>query len=132
MILLSDIRNWLKSFGMFDNYYIGRLDTKKKNSLGVYNLQDTGRREVIGDLKKYEKKGISLLIHGDTNKTSTEKKAWSLYEKLEELIYTCDYPQIGGKDIYFIELINNQPVDVDQDSDSIYEYVIELNIYFEK
>ena len=117
---------------MFDNYYIGRLDTKKKNSLGVYNLQDTGRREVIGDLKKYEKKGISLLIHGDTNKTSTEKKAWSLYEKLEELIYTCDYPQIGGKDIYFIELINNQPVDVDQDSDSIYEYVIELNIYFEK
>ena len=56
MILLSDIRDWLKSFGLFDNYYIGRLDTKKKNSLGVYNLQDDGRREVIGDLKKYEKK----------------------------------------------------------------------------
>lgn len=132
MILLADIRDWLKSFGMFDNYYIGRIDAKKKNSLGVYNLQDTGRREVIGGLKKYEKKGISLLIHGDTNKASTEKKAWSLYEKIEELIYTCDYPQIGGKDMYFIELLNNQPVDVDQDSDSIYEYVIEFNIYFEK
>ena len=52
MILLSDIRDWLKSFGLFDNYYIGRLDTKKKNSLGVYNLQDDGRREEIGDLKK--------------------------------------------------------------------------------
>lgn len=132
MILLSEIRDWLKSFGLFDNYYIGRLDTKKKNSLGIYNLQDTGRHEVIGGLKKYEKKGVSLLIHGDTNKTNTEQKAWSLYEKLEELIYTCDYPQIGGKDVYFIELINNQPVDVDQDADSIYEYVIELNIYFEK
>ena len=132
MIALSDVRDWLKSFGLFDNYYIGRLDTKKKNSLGVYNLQDTGRHETIGGLKKYEKKGISLLIHGDTNKTNTEKKAWSLYEKLEELIYTCEYPQICGKDIYFIELLNNQPVDVDQDSDSIYEYVIELNIYFEK
>lgn len=132
MVALSDIRDWLKSFGLFDNYYIGRLDTKKKNSLGVYNLQDTGRREVIGGLKKYEKKGISLLIHGDTNKANTEKKAWSLYEKLEELIYTCEYPQIGGRDVYFIELLNNQPVDVDQDSDSIYEYVIELNIYFEK
>ena len=132
MIALSDVRDWLKSFGMFDNYYIGRLDTKKKNSLGVYNLQDSGRHETIGGLKKYEKKGISLLIHGDTNKTSTEKKAWSLYEKIEELIYTCEYPQICGKDIYFIELLNNQPVDVDQDNDSIYEYVIELNIYFEK
>ena len=55
MILLSDVRDWLKSFNLFDNYYIGRLDSKKKNSLGVYNLQDPGRREVIGGLKKYEK-----------------------------------------------------------------------------
>ena len=132
MVLLEDIRDWLKSFELFNNYYIGRLDTKKLNSLGVYNLQDTGRREVIGGLKKYKKKGISLLIHGDTNKTTTEKKAWSLYEKLEELIYTCEYPQIGNKKVYFIELLNNEPIDVDQDANSIYEYVIELNIYFEK
>ena len=55
MIALSDIRDWLKSFNLFDNYYIGRLDQKKNNSLGVYNLQDTGRREVIGDLKIYDK-----------------------------------------------------------------------------
>lgn len=132
MIALSDVKDWLKSFGLFDNYYIGRLDTKKKNSLGVYNLQDTGRREVIGGLKKYDKKGVSLLVHGDANKSNTERKAWSLYDKLEELIYTCEYPQIGGRNVYFIELLNNEPVDVDQDSDSIYEYVIELNIYFEK
>ena len=132
MVLLEDIRDWLKSFELFNNYYIGRLDTKKLNSLGVYNLQDTGRREVIGGLKKYKKKGISLLVHGDTNKTTTERKAWSLYEKLEELIYTCEYPQIGNKKVYFIELLNNEPIDVDQDANSIYEYVIELNIYFEK
>ena len=132
MVLLEDIRDWLKSFELFNNYYIGRLDTKKLNSLGVYNLQDTGRREVIGGLKKYKKKGISLLVHGDTNKTTTEKKAWSLYEKLEELIYTCEYPQIGNKKVYFIELLNNEPIDVDQDANSIYEYVIEINIYFEK
>lgn len=131
MIQLSEVKNWLKSFELFDNYYIGRLDTKKKNSLGVYNLQDTGRREVIGGLKKYEKKGISLLIHGDTNKTTTERLAWSLYDKLEEMIYLCEYPQIGNKKVYFIELLNNEPVDVNQDADSIYEYVIELNIYFE-
>ena len=132
MILLSDIRDWLKSFGLFDSYFVGRLDTKKKNSLGVYNLQDTGRREVIGGLKKYDKKGVSLLIHGDTNKTTTERKAWELYDKLEELITSCNYPNIADKKVYFIELLNNQPIDVDQDSGSTYEYVIELNIYFEK
>ena len=132
MILLADIRDWLKSFGLFDNYYIGRLDTKKKNSLGVYNLQDDGRREVIGGLKKYEKKGVSLLIHGDSNKANTEKKAFSLYNALESLITSCEYPSIGDKKVFFIELLNNQPIDVDQDESSTYEYVIELNIYFEK
>ena len=132
MILLADIRDWLKSFGMFDNYYIGRLDTKKKNSLGVYNLQDDGRREVIGGLKKYEKKCVSLLIHGDSNKANTEKKAFSLYNALESLITSCEYPSIGDKKVFFIELLNNQPIDVDQDESSTYEYVIELNIYFEK
>ena len=117
---------------MFDNYCISRLDTKKKNSLGVYNLQDDGRREVIGDLKKYEKKGVSLLVHGDTNKTNTERKAFDLYEKLEGLISSCEYPEIGGNKVFFIALLNNEPVDVDNDKDNIYEYVIELNIYFEK
>lgn len=130
MVALSDIRDWLKSFGLFDNYYIGRLDDKKKNSLGVYNLQDTGRREVIGGLKVYDKKGISILVHGDTNKASTEKKAWSLYHAIEDLIVSCEYPVISGKEVFFIELLNNQPIDVDQDAGSIYEYVIELNIYF--
>ena len=132
MILLSDIRDWLKSFNLFDNYYIGRLDSKKKNSLGVYNLQDSGRREVIGDLKTYENKGVSLLIHGDNNKANTERRAWALYDKLEKLINSCEYPQIGKHNVYFIELLNNQPIDVDQDSNSIYEYVIEIKIYFEK
>ena len=132
MIALASIRDWLKTFKLFDFYYVGRLDAKKKNSLGVYNLQDTGRREVIGDLKKYEKKGVSLLVHGDTNKTTTEQKAWKLYEAIEALIMSYVYPKIGGKKVYFIELLQNQPVDVDQDDDKIYEYVIELNIYFEK
>ena len=132
MVLLADIRDWLKSFGLFSNYYIGRLDTKYKNSLGIYNLQDAGRREVIGGLKKYDKKGVSLLIHGDSNKSNTERKAWSLYDKLEEIIYTCDYPTIADRKVYFIELLNNQPIDVDQDESSTYEYVIELNFYFEK
>lgn len=132
MILLSDVRDWLKSFNLFDNYYIGRLDTKKKNSLGVYNLQDSGRREVIGDLKIYESKCVSLLIHGDNNKANTERRAWELYNKLEELINSCEYSRIGTHNVYFIELLNNQPIDVDQDSNSIYEYVIEIKIYFEK
>ena len=130
MVTLANIRDWLKSFSLFDNYYIGRLDTKKKNSLGVYNLQDTGRREVIGGLKKYERKGVSLLIHGDTNKAKTEQKAFELYNALETI--GDDKKRIGNKKVCFVQLLNNEPIDVDQDADSVYEYVIEMNIYFEK
>lgn len=132
MITLADIRDWLKSFGLFDNYYIGRIDSKKKNSLGVYNLQDAGRREVIGGLKVYEKKGVSLLIHGDTNKANTERKAWDLYNAIESVSKNENILIAKEKKIFFIELLNNEPIDVNQDADSVYEYVIEMNIYFEK
>lgn len=132
MITLADIRNWLKSFGLFDNYYIGRLDSKKKNSLGVYNLQDAGKREVIGGLKVYEKKGVSLLIHGDTNKANTERKAWDLYNAIESVSKNENILIAKEKKVFFIELLNNEPIDVNQDADSVYEYVIEMNIYFEK
>ena len=132
MITLADIRDWLKSFGLFDNYYIGRIDSKKKNSLGVYNLQDAGRREVIGDLKVYEKKGVSLLIHGDTNKANTERKAWDLYNAIENVSKNENILIAKEKKVFFIELLNNEPIDVNQDADSVYEYVIEMNIYFEK
>ena len=132
MITLADIRDWLKSFGLFDNYYIGRLDSKKKNSLGVYNLQDAGRREVIGGLKVYEKKGVSLLIHGDTNKANTERKAWDLYNAIESVSKNENILIAKEKKVFFIELLNNEPIDVNQASDSVYEYVIEMNIYFEK
>lgn len=132
MITLADIRDWLKSFGLFDNYYIGRLDTKKKNSLGIYNLQDAGRREVIGGLKVYEKKGVSLLIHGDTNKANTERKAWDLYNAIESVSKNENILIAKEKKVFFIELLNNEPIDVNQDADSVYEYVIEMNIYFEK
>ena len=132
MITLADIRDWLKSFGLFDNYYIGRIDSKKKNSLGVYNLQDAGRREVIGGRKVYEKKGVSLLIHGDTNKANTERKAWDLYNAIESVSKNENILIAKEKKVFFIELLNNEPIDVNQDSDSVYEYVIEMNIYFEK
>ena len=132
MITLADIRDWLKSFGLFDNYYIGRIDSKKKNSLGVYNLQDAGRREVIGGIKVYEKKGVSLLIHGDTNKANTERKAWDLYNAIESVSKNETILIAKEKKVFFIELLNNEPIDVNQDADSVYEYVIEMNIYFEK
>ena len=96
MVTLADVRDYLKSFGLFDGYYVGRIDANKKNVLGVYDLSPTRRHKTIGKgTQRYDIKGVSLLIHGDTNKTNTEKLAISLYEALENV----EDGKIAGRNI---------------------------------
>lgn len=128
MVLLADVRDFLKSFGLFENYGVGRIDSSKKNTLGVYNLR-TGRHKTIGgNTQKYDAKGVSLLIHGNTNATETEMLANRLYEALCASVGG----EIGGKRIYIIELLQDAPVDVDEADGGIYEYVIEAIFYIER
>ena len=129
MITLSDVRDYLKSFNLFSGYYVGRIDANKKNVIGVYDLRNRARHKTIGaNTQKYEVKGVSLLIHGDTNKTNTEKLAISLYEALENV----EEGKIAGKNINIIDLQQDAPIDVDADSNKVYEYVIEVLFYVER
>ena len=129
MITLSDVRDYLKSFNLFSGYYVGRIDANKKNVLGVYDLRNRARHKTIGtNTNKYEVKGVSLLIHGDTNKTNTEKLAIKLYEALE----SAENGEIAGRKVNIIALQQDAPIDVDTDSSKVYEYVIEVLFYVER
>ena len=129
MITLADVRDYLKSFNLFSGYYVGRIDANKKNVLGVYDLRNRARHKTIGtNTNKYEVKGVSLLIHGDTNKTNTEKLAIKLYEALE----SAENGEIAGRKINIIDLQQDAPIDVDADSSKVYEYVIEVLFYVER
>ena len=129
MITLADVRDYLKSFNLFSGYYVGRIDANKKNVIGVYDLRNRARHKTIGtNTNKYEVKGVSLLIHGDTNKTNTEKLAIKLYEALE----SAENGEIAGRKINIIDLQQDAPIDVDADSSKIYEYVIEVLFYVER
>lgn len=129
MVTLADIRDYLKSFNLFSNYYVGRIDANKKNVLGVYDLSPARRHKTIGrGTQRYDIKGVSLLIHGDTNKTNTEKLAISLYEALENV----EDGEIAGRQINIIDLQQDAPIDVDTDSNKVYEYVIEVLFYIER
>ena len=129
MITLGDVRDYLKSFNLFSGYYVGRIDANKKNVLGVYDLRNRARHKTIGtNTNKYEVKGVSLLIHGDTNKTNTEKLAIKLYEALE----SAENGEIAGRKINIIDLQQDAPIDVDADSSKVYEYVIEVLFYVER
>ena len=129
MLTLADVRDYLKSFNLFSGYYVGRIDANKKNVIGVYDLRNRSRHKTIGtNTNKYEVKGISLLIHGDTNKTNTEKLAIKLYEALE----SAENGEIAGRKINIIDLQQDAPIDVDADSSKVYEYVIEVLFYVER
>ena len=129
MITLADVSDYLKSFNLFSGYYVGRIDANKKNVIGVYDLRNRARHKTIGtNTNKYEVKGVSLLIHGDTNKTNTEKLAIKLYEALE----SAENGEIAGRKINIIDLQQDAPIDVDADSSKVYEYVIEVLFYVER
>ena len=129
MLTLADVRDYLKSFNLFSGYYVGRIDANKKNVIGVYDLRNRSRHKTIGtNTNKYEVKGVSLLIHGDTNKTNTEKLAIKLYEALE----SAENGEIAGRKVNIIDLQQDAPIDVDADTNKVYEYVIEVLFYVER
>ena len=129
MLTLADVRDYLKSFNLFKGYYVGRIDANKKDILGVYDLRSRARHKTIGaNTQKYEVKGVSLLIHGGTNKTDTEKLAIKLYDALEN----ANNAVIAGRKVNIIDLQQDAPIDVDADTNNVYEYVIEVLFYVER
>lgn len=131
MITLSNVRDWLKGFDLFDNFYVGKLDNKKDKSLGIYPYK---RNEpptfAIGgnENQTYNIMGVSLLIHYNNNASDTELTARRLYEYLR----TVSDVVINNRIIYMLELLEPEPVFVDTDDKGVYEYVIEFKIYYER
>lgn len=129
MLYLSDVRDWLKTFGIAENYYIGKLDSKKDKSIGVYQRKAAvPPTKALGQLSSYEVKPISVLIHWNKNANETERAAFELYKKLEAVSSL----QISGKHIYILSLLQSEPVDIATDDNGVYERVIEFDLYYER
>ena len=130
---LSEIREWVKTFGLFEGYWIGRLSAKRDNTLGIYPLRHSpARREVLSDsLKSYDVTGINFLIHGSNNKDETERLAWAFYDALEA---NRSAFMMNHKQVYFIRLLFDAPMDVGSDGEQggIYEYTMQIEIFSER
>ena len=131
MITLAEIRDWIKTFNAANNYYIGKIDNKQENSIGIYQRKTIdGPRVAIGgrSLASYDVKSISILIHWNKNANETEKRTQYLYNRLFE----AESVVIGETPIKMIALLQNEPVDVGTDDNNVYERVIELDLYYER
>lgn len=126
---LADVRNWLKSFDIAEHYYIGKLDNKQDKSLGVYSLKsNTPPVTAIGCVSTYDIMGVSLLLHYNNNANETEIVARKLYD----FLLSTKNTQINNIPVYMIKLLQPEPVDVGTDEKGVYEWVIEMKIYFER
>ena len=123
---LLEVCEWLETFNLFDHYYIGKIDGTQENVLGVYARASSGRPvHALGQPSSYVITGIKLLVHGNQDENETQELAKNLYKAL------TDYPAqwVGENYIYYVSLQCQEPIDVGTDTNWIYEFVINLNIY---
>lgn len=131
MILLTDIKDWLKGLGLADHYYTGKLDSKKEKSLGVYQreVNGVGKTPLGGEANRgHEVKGASILVHWTKYSGETERAALSIFEKIRD----SQDAVIGGLRVHYIRMDVPEPVDVGTDDGGIYERVIWITIFYER
>lgn len=129
MLLLADVKDWLKTIAEAEHFYTGKLDNKKEKSIGVYQRPSySPKRYAFGGAKKYDVKSVSVLIHWNKNSKETEIAAIKLFETLE----TQKQFKIKDTFVDYISMQVTEPADVGTDEKGIYERVIWFDIYYER
>lgn len=133
MLALSEIRKYVASLEIAadSNVYIGKLDSKKPRSIGVYNRKRDGSPSVAAgglECTTYDTKSITLLIHWNKSQPETERAANELYEKLLHETSLI----IGSTPVHILRLMVPEPQDIGTDDCGVYEYVIWLDLIYER
>jgi hypothetical protein len=125
---LAEIRDWLKTQVTCPQWYIGKMDGKKPECIGVYPLAGRAPVIAVGGLSNtsYATKGISILVHWGRNADSAEAKAQEVYDAL----FGVSGVTIGGRRVVLSDLRFDAPIGVGTDNEGTYEYVIETIIYY--
>lgn len=130
MLGLADVRDYIKTLKLAEHYYIGKLDSKKDKSIGVYQRQNSYKPRIcIGSTSSFERKPVSVLVHWNKNAKETEEQAFLLFQKLTETVMPVE---MGDTSVFFIDMLNTEPVDVATDDNGVYERVIEFDLYYRK
>jgi hypothetical protein len=128
---LSDIRDWLKTLGIGEHFYIGKIDNKQQKAIGVYTQSRAAPAVIaIGGLActKHNKISAKILIHWNKNADESEQAARSLYSALLERTHFI----FNNIKIDYLELENPEPINVGSDDSGVYEWVIDFSIYYER
>lgn len=132
MMGLADVRDWLRGLGAIDaTWTIGRYEKEKERRACVYQRTDYADAMVaLGgrDATVTERKRVQVLVHWNRNHRETEEAAQALYDALR----WNPRPTIGGAQATYIDLVQNEPIDLGSDQDGIFDRSIWVDIYYEK
>ena len=122
---LADFKDWLKTQVSAENWYVGKRDEAKEESITLYPTQPTAPIIAIGQSSSYTTKAVSILVHWGKYFTAAEQKANEVYDAI-----FGQHPEIGGHRVVHFDTRTAEPVGVGTDSAGIYEFVINLVIYY--
>lgn len=127
---ISDFRDWLKTKIDCPNWFAGGLRTTDEKAIVIYNGQAFVNPMAIGGLQNssYKGKGIRILVHWNKNVRESELKAQEVYST----IYGLTNVEIAGKRVIKFNMRDPEPVYLGVDESGIYEYVIDLEIIYER
>lgn len=133
MLGIGDVRDYIASLGIAanDHVYCGKLDGKLDKSIGVYPKEREGDAiQAVGgnENSSYSIKRISILVHWNKSVRETERVSNTAFDMLRDTINVT----INGTHILFTDMKCPEPIPVDTDDNGIFEYVIELDIYYER
>lgn len=131
MLMLSDVRNWLKAqdSDLDGKISVGAIDGNAEKYVGVYNDKSGGNaRLCLGGVEqtRMQTKRIRLLIHWTASAAQAETKAAGLWEML--------LGASGTAGDYAIKAIDPgaAPIAIGRDEKGICEYVIRAKITYER
>lgn len=128
-MLLSDIREYLKTKVECPQWYLNKMGGTKEESITIYNSIGLAPRMALGGLENtsYTTKAISILVHWGKDSNKAELKAQEVYNA-----FFGKDGIMGGKRVIQFKMKTDSPIYVGTDSEGIIEYVIETIIYHER
>lgn len=126
---LADVKDFLKGNIECPNWYVGKRDNAKEQSITVYPTQGPAPIISIGgpSYSSYASKAVSVLVHWGKYATPAEEKAQEVYASI--------FGQngiIGGREVVKFDMRSSEPIGIGTDDKGIYEYVINFVIYYKK
>lgn len=129
-ITLKQVKDYFKNeFKWSDKISTGLIDKNQEKAICFYNSKrNLSYEPVIGGktLKSTYMKPITILLRYTKNQNSAEIKAQEIYEFFEERTFFIENKRI------FVQMYNEEPMNLGTDDNGVYEYSIEINLYIER